>query len=94
MNFGTRAECESYMQRVQQAMSAVSNHKQIVTGVRAKLERLRGRCEFRNAADTVPTAESLAAAQTPATAGTGGAPPGGWNVLAEDYWDLYELLLR
>lgn len=93
MSFGTRAECEEYMQRVQKAMSAVSNHKEIVHGVhgvRGKLERLRAVCDYRNAADTVPTAESLAAARAEAK-----QPPAlAWNVLAEDYWDLYTLLLR
>jgi hypothetical protein len=54
--------------------------------VRAKLERLRGTCEYRNTADTVPTADSLAAATAAAASN--------WNVLAEDYWDLYNLLLR
>jgi hypothetical protein len=29
----------------------------------------------------------------PAKAGKG-AQPSGWNVLAEDYWDLFTLLLR
>ncbi len=29
MNFGARAECESYMQRVQKAQAAVANQKQI-----------------------------------------------------------------
>jgi hypothetical protein len=54
--------------------------------VKIKLERLRATCEYRNTADTVPTADSLAAA-------TAATPPS-WNVLAEDYWDLYNLLLR
>jgi hypothetical protein len=55
--------------------------------VRAKLERLRGTSEYRNTADTVPTADSLAAATAAVSASN-------WNVLAEDYWDLYNLLLR
>jgi predicted nuclease with TOPRIM domain len=84
MSFGSRADCEGYMQRVQKAQAAVANHKQIAAGVRAKLERLRGKCEYRNSADTVPTADSLAAAAASAS----------WNVLAEDSWDLYNLLLR
>ena len=86
MSFGTRADCEGYMQRVQKAQVAVSNHKQITASVRIKLEKLRATCEYRNTADTVPTADSLAAAAT--------AAPASWNVLAEDYWDLYTLLLR
>jgi hypothetical protein len=95
MSFGTREECESYMQRVQKAQHAVANQKQIGSLVRVKLERLRATGEYRNAADTVPTADSLSPAVTelefdkpkPAPANT-------WNVLAEDYWDLYTLLLR
>ncbi|MGO9037815.1 MAG: hypothetical protein ACLPX1_15195 [Steroidobacteraceae bacterium] len=86
MNFGARADCESYMQRVQKAQAAVANHKLIYAGVRAKLERLRATCEYRSTDDTVPTADSLAAPTS--------ATPPSWNVLAEDYWDLYTLLLR
>jgi hypothetical protein len=95
MSFGARPECESYMQRVQKAQAAVVTQKQIGGLVRVKLERLRATCEYRNAADTVPTADSLTPPVTdlefdkpkPAPANT-------WNVLAEDYWDLYTLLLR
>jgi hypothetical protein len=85
MNFGTRQDCEGYMQRVQRAQAAVAAQKQITPALKAKLERLRAGCEYRNNADTVPTADSLAPQ----------APPGpAWNVLAEDYWDLYTVLLR
>ena len=84
MTFGSREDCEGYMQRVQKAQAAIGNQKQITAGVRAKLERLRAACEYRNTADTVPTADSLAAASAASS----------WNVLAEDYWDLYNLLLR
>ena len=95
MSFGTRAECESYMQRVQKAQAAVANQKQIGSQVRVKLERLRATCGYRNTADTVPTADSLSPSSPDlefdkpkaASANT-------WNVLAEDYWDLYTLLLR
>lgn len=87
MSFGSRADCEDFMQRVQKAQAAIANQKQITAGVRAKLERLRGTSEYRNTADTVPTADSLAAATAAASASN-------WNVLAEDYWDLYNLLLR
>jgi hypothetical protein len=86
MTFGSRAECDDYMQRVQKAQAAIGNHRLITTSVKPKLERLRATGEYRNVADTVPTADSLA------PGGSGGGT--GWNVLAEDYWDLYNLLLR
>jgi hypothetical protein len=95
MSFGTREECEGYMQRVQKAQSAVANQKQITGTLKAKLDRLRATCEYRNNADTVPTADSLANSAIDAElAKTAKSPTATWNVLAEDYWDLYTLLLR
>jgi hypothetical protein len=95
MSFGSRAECEDQMQRVQKALEAVANQKQITGPVKTKMERLRTICEYRNSADTVPTADSLA---TPPSADSGkdgrGQPVPAWNVLAEDYWDLYTVLMR
>jgi hypothetical protein len=85
MSFGARAECDDYMQRVQKAQAAIGNQRVITASVKPKLERLRSSGEYRNSADTVPTADSLAA---------GGSGSASWNVLAEDYWDLYNLLLR
>jgi hypothetical protein len=95
MSFGARPECESYMQRVQKAQAAVLNQKQIGALVRAKLERLRATSEYRNAADTVPTADSLSPPVTELDFDKPKQPSANtWNVLAEDYWDLYTLLLR
>jgi hypothetical protein len=93
MSFGSRSDCEGYMQRVQKAMAAVLNQKQMTGAVRTKLERLRATSEYRNSADTVPTADSLASVADP-DADRPRASPAAWNVLAEDYWDLYTLLLR
>jgi hypothetical protein len=93
MSFGTRAECEGYMQRVQKALAAVVNQKQMTGAVKAKLERLRATSEYRNSADTVPTADSLVAVPD-LDPDKPRAAPIAWNVLAEDYWDLYTVLLR
>jgi hypothetical protein len=93
MSFGTRAECEGYMQRVQKAQGDVTNQKQIAGTVKVKLDRLRAICQYRNAADTVPTADSVGATPEVELGQPRPAPPA-WNVLAEDYWDLYTLLLR
>ena len=96
MNFGTRADCEGFMLRVQKAQAVVANQKQITGALKAKLDRLRSSCEYRNNADTVPTADSLApsAADLDLSKNAKPASAATWNVLAEDYWDLYTLLLR
>jgi hypothetical protein len=95
MSFGAREECEGYMQRVQKAHAAVANQKQIAGAVRVKLDRLRVSCEYRNSADTVPTADSLTLPAMDQELGKPRAPAqNAFNVLAEDYWDLYTVLLR
>jgi hypothetical protein len=97
MNFGGRPECEDYMVRVRKAHAAVVGQKQITVAVKTKMERLRAVCEYRNSADTVPTADSLAPEAERVDKGdksARAAAPPGWNVLAEDYWDLYNLLMR
>ena len=96
MSFGSRAECEDFMLRVQQAQAAVADQKLMLASLKNKLERMRAGCDYRNSADTVPTADSLAATMlehAPDKLGRPQAAPA-WNVLAEDYWDLYTLLLR
>jgi hypothetical protein len=72
----------------------VSNQKQMTGAVKAKLERLRANCEYRNSQDTVPTADSLVAQPAEVDVDKPRGSPAAWNVLAEDYWDLYTLLLR
>jgi hypothetical protein len=95
MSFGTRADCEGYMQRVQKAQADVANQKQITGALKTKLDRLRASCDYRNNADTVPTADSLAANSVETElAKSAKSPAATWNVLAEDYWDLFTLLLR
>jgi hypothetical protein len=95
MSFGTREECEGFMQRVQKAQQAIANQKMNTGAVKAKLDRLRATGDYRNAADTVPTADSLAPPAPELELGRPKpAPAPTWNVLAEDYWDLYTLLLR
>ena len=95
MSFGTRADCEGYMQRVQKAQATAAGQKQVTGALKAKLERLRATCEYRNNADTVPTADSLAPAAGDPDLNKAAKPAAAtWNVLAEDYWDLYTLLLR
>jgi len=81
MSFGTRPECENFMLKVQKALAEVASQKSVAPAVKLKLDRLRAASDYRNAADTVPTVDSVA--------GTGQ-----WNVLADDYWDLFTLLLR
>ena len=96
MSFGTRAECDAMMLEIQKGIAVARNEREVAIQVKAKIERYRSRCSYRNESDTVPASDSLADNGNDdvmkAGARTGRTPA--WNVLAEDYWDLYTLLLR
>ena len=68
----------------------------IAQEVRDRAERLKKIVRYRNTSDTVPTPESIMnsegdALATPAVGATAAKLP---NVLAEDTWDLFRVLLR
>jgi hypothetical protein len=96
MNFGTRAECDAMMAEIQKGVAIARNEREVAVQVKAKIERYRARCSYRNESDTVPTADSLADNGSEDVMLSSAAKPRGpaWNVLAEDYWDLYTLMLR
>ncbi len=96
MNFGARAQCDAMMAEIQKGMAAARSERDVAPQVKSKIERHRARCSYRNDSDTVPSADSLVESgnedvmkkEPPAPA------PVAWNVLAEDYWDIYTLMLR
>jgi hypothetical protein len=96
MSFGTQADCEAHMSQIQRAAAQLGSARESAATIKAICEKLRAACEYRNEADTVPTADSIAAAQVSSTLqdGSKAAPAQRWDVLADDYWDLYSVLLR
>jgi hypothetical protein len=95
-NYGSRSECEALMAEIERASSIIQSRTNVTNEVRDRSERLRKIARYRNAVDTVPTAESLAFSEGDAL----GQPANGAavaklpNVLAEDTWDLFRVLLR
>jgi hypothetical protein len=94
--YGTRAECEALMRQIERAGELLQGRTNLTQEVKQRSDRLKQVARYRAAADAAPTAESLAFAE--------GEPPGGAadalaaarmpNVLAEDTWDIYSVLLR
>ncbi|HVS75452.1 MAG TPA: hypothetical protein VHE11_00855 [Steroidobacteraceae bacterium] len=94
--YGSRAECEALMRQIERADGLLRGRTNLTQEVKQRSERLRQVARYRAATDAVPTAESLAFSEGDAL----GGEPGGLlaarmpNVLAEDIWDLYRVLLR
>lgn len=83
--FGTRAECIARLDEIGQAMAMVRARDKVGPDIRALTERVKATASWRGAEDTVPVPSSLQQA---------GEAPEGVNVLIDDYWDVYQVLLR
>lgn len=96
MDFGARPDCDSMMSQIQKGMDLARSEREVAVQVKSKIERYRAQCSYRNESDTVPTADSLADKAVEDVMKKVAKPAGtmSWNVLAEDYWDVYTLMLR
>jgi hypothetical protein len=94
--YGSRAECEALMADIERASALIQARTNIAQEVKERCERLRKIARFRNANDTVPTSDSIAFAEGDALANAASAASAAKlpNVLAEDTWDLFRVLLR
>ena len=94
--YGSRAECEALMKQIERADDLLRGRSSLAQEVKQRSERLQQVARYRATTDAAPTAESLAFSEgdalgnTPAGLAAARMP----NVLAEDTWDLYGVLLR
>jgi predicted nucleic acid-binding Zn-ribbon protein len=95
-DYGTRPECEALMAEIARARALIQVRTSIGQEVKVRAERLKQIARYRGANDTSPTPESIAFSEGDVLAGeTLGASAARMpNVLAEDTWDLFRVLLR
>jgi hypothetical protein len=94
--YGSREECEALMEEIDRARTLVQSRTNIAQEVKARSERIRQIARYRGAPDTSPMSDSLAFTEgdimDTETTGAGAARIP--NVLSEDTWDLFRILLR
>lgn len=96
-DYGDRAECEALISAIVGARLVLQAKSNVAQDVKDRSEHLKSLARYRNATDTTPLAESVAFGEGDILAGQ---PLGGRravrmpNVLAEDTWDLFRVLLR
>ncbi len=96
-DYGSQEECEALMRAIENARLVIQNRVNIAQEVMSRSERLKQVARYRSQSDTSPTADSMAfsegdvLASEPLGAAAVTALP---NVLGEDTWDLYRILLR
>jgi hypothetical protein len=86
-DYGNPKECVLLMGQIGRGQRLLAAREALAEEIRAHTERLQPLASYRGPADTCPTADSIAAAP-------GSADPHVPNVLAEDTWDLFRVLLR
>ncbi|HUO19724.1 MAG TPA: hypothetical protein VMU44_08120 [Steroidobacteraceae bacterium] len=84
--YGGPKECVLLMGQIGRAQRLLSSKVALGEEIRRHTERLKPAIVYRGAADTCPTSDSVGAAPE----GSAHVP----NVLAEDTWDLFRVLLR
>ncbi len=95
-DYGSQSECEALMREIENASGLIQGRANIAQEITSRTERLKPVARYRGATDTAPTADSLAfsegdvLANDPVGASSARMP----NVLAEDTWDLFRILLR
>jgi hypothetical protein len=95
-DYGTQRECEVLMRDIENAQGAIQNRSNIAQEITVRTDRLKQVARYRGQPDTSPTADSLAFSEGDVLASepVGGSAARMPNVLAEDTWDLYRILLR
>jgi hypothetical protein len=95
-DYGTRAECEALMEEIDSARGLLLGRANIAQELKARSERVKQVARYRSPADTSPMSDSVAFAEGDildheATGTLSARMP---NVLGEDTWDLFRILLR
>jgi hypothetical protein len=94
--YGTPRECEAVMAEIENAYTLIQSRNNIAQEIKARSDRLKQVARYRNAPDTTPTADSIAltAGDVLVSGAVGSSAARVPNVLAEDTWDLFRILLR
>ena len=95
--YGGRPECEALIALIARARVTLDGKANVAQDVKGRSDEMRQRARYRNVLDTAPTPESVSLGEADVLAGN---PLGAQaairmpNVLAEDTWDMFRILLR
>lgn len=92
--YGSDEECAALMNAIAEALAVVKARKDIAADIKECVEQLRDAAQYRTDADTVPIADSLAGIVPATTGGRAALALSGPQILADDYWYIYQVLRR
>ena len=92
--FGSREDCESLMVAIAQALVAVKSRTGFAPQIKTCVEQLKQVGQYRSDSDSVPIADTLAGIVPLAPDGKTMLALSAPQILADDYWSIYRVLLR
>jgi len=95
VNYGDIRACRRLSREIQNVFCELSGIEDFPVRVQHRSKYLAAQATYRRDADTVPVAGSFHAIplEISASGETSGDKPLGTNVLADEYWDIYKVLL-
>ncbi len=96
-DYGSPRECVLLMGEIARAQRLIGDRARVAAEIRGRGDRLQSVARYRGPSDTAPTNDSLAFSEGDVLSGAAlgaRAAAGLPNVLAEDTWDLFRVLLR
>ena len=98
VEYGSVTDCQSWMEKLQRALLLLQNQPRDLVQLKQVTQRLRNNAFYRSNHDTVPVPETIGAVAVRTGGGGGQAAQSGTpeeiNVLLDDYWGLYSVLLH
>lgn len=95
--YGSPEDCTRILRLLRHALDRLEDEKSDRVKLKERTEHLRTLAAYGSEVDTVPLADSVDGAsvsQKPTSAAEPTQRTAGINVLADDYWNLYEALVR
>lgn len=98
VEYGSREACQAWMDKLQTALQYLHRSPRDLAHLKQVTQRLRSNAFYRSAHDTVPVPETIGTVAVRSVSGTGQSLQSGMqeevNVLLDDYWELYSVLLH
>lgn len=94
VRYGSRRDSRDLSHTIETARQALEADKTLLKRVQQRARYLGRVCEYRNDEDTVPMAGSLAAIDRLDAEGRKTGVAAGVNVLVDEYWEIFSVLLE
>ena len=96
MRYGTEEECKALIGKIRKAVAVLGPSRPSLADIEARAQSITKQAQFRSARETVPMAASVSRIDLPVRSSEGSSVrriPLEVNVLADEYWDIYEVFI-